>query len=120
MLALDPSEHLVGIVRDELVEILGPVDPSFDLRRDVTTLMLCGLQGSGKTTSCGKLARLLLNSKARPMLVAADLQRPAAIDQLHVLGEQLGIPVYSDRETKDPVKVCQDAVRRAQDEGGCR
>ncbi|MBB75903.1 MAG: signal recognition particle protein [Planctomycetaceae bacterium] len=117
MLALDPSEHLVGIVRDELVEILGPVDPSFDLRRDVTTLMLCGLQGSGKTTSCGKLARLLLNNKARPMLVAADLQRPAAIDQLHVLGEQLGIPVYSDRETKDPVKVCQDAVRRARDEG---
>lgn len=113
MLSLDPSEEVVGIVRDELENILGPVDPSIQLKKDLTILMLCGLQGSGKTTSCGKLAQMLLNNKVKPMLVAADLQRPAAIDQLHVLGEQLGVPVYSEKGAKDPVKVCQDAVARA-------
>lgn len=113
MLSLDPSQEVVGIVRDELENILGPVDPSLHLSKDLTILMLCGLQGSGKTTSCGKLARLLLNNKVKPMLVAADLQRPAAIDQLHVLGEQLDVPVYSEKGAKDPVKVCQDAIARA-------
>lgn len=113
LLSLDPSEEVVGIVRDELVNILGPVDPSLHLRGELTILMLCGLQGSGKTTTCGKLSRMLLNNKVKPMLVAADLQRPAAIDQLHVLGEQLGVPVYSEKGAKDPVKVCQDAVKQA-------
>ncbi|MBP90095.1 MAG: signal recognition particle protein [Planctomycetaceae bacterium] len=113
MLSLDPSEEVVGIVRDELENILGPVDPSLHLKKDLTILMLCGLQGSGKTTSCGKLAQMLLNNKVKPMLVAADLQRPAAIDQLHVLGEQLDVPVYSEKGAKDPVKVCQDAIDRA-------
>ena len=78
--------------------------------------MLCGLQGSGKTTTCGKLARLLLNNKIRPLLVAADLQRPAAIDQLHVIGEQLGVPVYSEKGATNPVKVCQDAKSQARRE----
>jgi len=113
LLSLDPSQEVVGIVRDELVSLLGPVDPSLHLRRDLTILMLCGLQGSGKTTTCGKLARLLLNNKVRPMLVAADLQRPAAIDQLHVIGEQLGVPVYSQKGAQDPVQLCQDAIARA-------
>ena len=63
MLSLDPSEEVVGIVRDELENILGPVDPSLHLKKDLTILMLCGLQGSGKTTSCGKLAQMLLNNK---------------------------------------------------------
>jgi signal recognition particle subunit SRP54 len=103
----------VGIVRDELINILGPVDSSLHLRGELTTLMLCGLQGSGKTTTCGKLAQLLLNNDVRPMLVAADLQRPAAIDQLHVIGEQLGVPVFSARGQTDPVKVCQDAQQQA-------
>ena len=116
LLSLDPSQEVVGIVRDELVNILGPVDPSLHLKGDLTILMLCGLQGSGKTTTCGKLSRLLLNNNAKPMLVAADLQRPAAIDQLHVLGEQLGVPVYSEKGAKDPVKVCQDAVNKAKSE----
>lgn len=116
LLALDPSQEVVGIVRDELINILGPVDPSLHLHGDITTLMLCGLQGSGKTTTCGKLARLLLNNDVRPMLVAADLQRPAAIDQLHVLGDQLGVPVYSEKGAQDPVKVCQDAVKQARNE----
>ncbi len=111
--ALDPGEHLVGIVHEELVRIMGPVDSSLSLREGVTILMLCGLQGSGKTTTCGKLARLLQRDGVRPMLVAADLQRPAAIDQLHVIGEQLAVPVYSDRGNQDPVQVCRDAVAKA-------
>jgi signal recognition particle subunit SRP54 len=117
LLALDPSQQLVGIVHEELIQLLGPVDSSLHLKKDTNVLMLCGLQGSGKTTTCGKLARLLLNNDVKPMLVAADLQRPAAIEQLHVIGQQLGLPVYSQKGAKDPVKVCQDAVRKAPDEG---
>jgi len=113
LLALDPSEQLVGIVHQELQNILGPVDPSLHLRGDVTVLMLCGLQGSGKTTTCGKLATLLQHHKKNALLVAADLQRPAAIEQLHVLGEQVGVPVYSEEGAVDPVKVCQNAVAEA-------
>jgi signal recognition particle subunit SRP54 len=115
--ALDPSQQVVGIVHQQLIELLGPVDPSLPLRDDVTVFMLCGLQGSGKTTTTGKLAKLIQqDTNKRVMLVAADLQRPAAIQQLHVLGEQLGVAVYSDPNTKDPVKVCQDAVKKARQE----
>ncbi len=111
--SLDPSEQVIGFVRDELINILGPVDPSLHLKDDINVIMLCGLQGSGKTTTCGKLAKLIQQNGASPMLVAADLQRAAAIDQLHVLGEQLQIPVFSDRESKDPVQVCQKGVKAA-------
>ncbi len=113
--SLNPSQQVVGIVYQELVNLMGPVDHSLHLKGtgDVTVLMMCGLQGSGKTTTCGKLGRLLKQRGRRPLLVAADLQRPAAIDQLHVLGEQLGIPVFSDRTQKDPVAVCNAAVREA-------
>lgn len=113
LLSLNPDQQLVGIVHEELLAKLGPVDASLHLRPGVTTIMLCGLQGSGKTTTCGKLARLLIENKKKPMLCAADLQRPAAIDQLEVLGKQLGVPVHVDRTTQDPVKVCQEAVRQA-------
>jgi len=113
LLALDPSQQLVGIVHEQLIDLLGPVDASLHLRKETTVIMLCGLQGSGKTTTCGKLARLLLESNIKPMLVAADLQRPAAIEQLHVLGGQLDVPVYSEKGAKDPVKLCRDAVRQA-------
>ena len=113
--ALDPGQQLVGIVHDELVSIMGPVDNAVPMSAGrPTVLMLCGLQGSGKTTTCGKLARLLKKGGARPMLVAADLQRPAAIQQLHVLGEQVGVPVYSQTGAEDPVKVCRDAVKQAE------
>ena len=115
--SLDPSQQLIGIVHEQLIDVMGPVDASLNLSKDTSVLMLCGLQGSGKTTTCGKLARLLLNEGQKPMLVAADLQRPAAIEQLHVLGEQLGVPVYSQEGAKDPVKVCQTAVRQAKDDG---
>lgn len=116
--ALDPTKQLVGIVHDQLVQTMGPVDNSLHLRKDATTiLMLCGLQGSGKTTTCGKLGRLLKQNGSSVMLVAADLQRPAAIDQLHVLGEQLGIPVHSQRGEQNPVKVCREAVAQAKKQG---
>ena len=117
--ALDPSEQVVGIVYQELMNLMGPVDHSLHLlgTSDVTVLMMCGLQGSGKTTTCGKLGRLLKENGRKPLLVAADLQRPAAIDQLHVLGEQLDIPVYSDRKEKDPVTVCNAATKQAKKQG---
>ncbi|MEX0586276.1 MAG: signal recognition particle protein, partial [Pirellulales bacterium] len=115
--SLNPSQQLVGIVYGELASLMGPVDHSLHLRTEVTTLMLCGLQGSGKTTTCGKLARMIAERGRKPLLVAADLQRPAAIDQLHVIGEQIGVPVYSDRATDDPVKVSRDAVAKAKELG---
>jgi signal recognition particle subunit SRP54 len=113
--SLNPSQQVVGIVYQELINLMGPVDHSLHLRgaNDVTVLMMCGLQGSGKTTTTGKLGRMLKQRGRRPLLVACDLQRPAAIDQLHVLGEQLEIPVYSDRTNKDPVAVANAAVREA-------
>jgi signal recognition particle subunit SRP54 len=115
--ALDPSQQVVGIVHDELIHLMGPVDAAVQLRKDGTTvLMLCGLQGAGKTTTCGKLARLLLKNGAKSMLVAADLQRPAAIEQLHVIGQQIGVPVYSEPGATDPVKVCREAVAKAKAE----
>lgn len=114
LLALKPHEELVRIVYAQLTEILGPVDSSIPLRKDkVTILMLCGLQGSGKTTTCGKLAQLLKEQKVQPFLVAADLQRPAAIEQLHTLGRQLDVPVYSQVGQSDPVQVCRDGVAQA-------
>ena len=115
--SLRPSQQVVGIVYQELVNLMGPVDHSLHLRGDVTVLMLCGLQGSGKTTTCGKLGRLLQSRGKKPLLVAADLQRPAAIHQLQVLGEQLGIPVHANLEAKDPVALCQEAVRQAKSLG---
>ncbi len=118
LLSLKPHEQLVGIVNQELINLLGPVDHSIPLRQGATTvIMMCGLQGSGKTTTCGKLAKLLLQEKIKPMLVAADLQRPAAIQQLRVLGDSLGVPVYWEEGQQDPVKVCRDAVAKATAEG---
>ena len=112
--ALNPYQQFVGIVHQELVNLMGPVDHSLHLRRgEVVVLMLCGLQGSGKTTTCGKLARMLKESQWRPMLVAADMQRPAAIDQLKIIGEQLGVPVYSEAPSANAVKVCQNGVAAA-------
>ena len=113
LLALDPTQQLVGIIHQELVNVLGPVDPAIPLRKDVTVLMMCGLQGSGKTTTCGKLAKLLQQSKKNAMLVAADLQRPAAIEQLHVIGRQLDVPVYSEPGAQDPITVCTNAIAKA-------
>lgn len=110
---LDPTQQLIGLVNQELIGLMGPVDHSLHLKSELTVLMLCGLQGSGKTTTCGKLGRLIHERGRKPMLVAADLQRPAAIDQLEVIGRQLDLPVYTERGVTDPVAVCQHAVREA-------
>ena len=116
--SLDPAQQLVGIVHRELVNLMGPVDHSLHLQSGKTTiLMLCGLQGSGKTTSCAKLAKRILSQGRGVMLVAADLQRPAAIEQLAVLGRQLGVPVHMPDGVTDPVAVCQAGVARAKQEG---
>src|SRR6188508_3596731 len=101
LLALNPTQQLIGIINQELINTLGPVDPAIPLRKDVTVLMMCGLQGSGKTTTCGKLARMLKENNRNCLLVAADLQRPAAVEQLFVIGRQLNIPVYSDPRALD-------------------
>jgi len=113
--SLRPAEQIVGIVYQELVNLMGPVDHSLALRRgELSVIMMCGLQGAGKTTTCGKLARMLKEEGQKPMLVAADLQRPAAIEQLRVIGEQIGVPVYWEEAAKsDPVKVCINAKKEA-------
>jgi signal recognition particle subunit SRP54 len=116
--SLSPTNQLVKVVYDELVGLMGPVDHSLHLRPGVSILMLCGLQGSGKTTTCGKLGRLIRERSRKPLLVAADLQRPAAIEQLQVIGGQLEIPVYTEPGAQDPVHVCQNAVKRAAELGG--
>ena len=111
--SIRPEQQIVKIVHDELIELMGPVDPSIRFEKNgLTVLMLCGLQGSGKTTTTGKLARLLAAQDRKPMLVAADLQRPAAVEQLKVIGGQVGVPVYS-QESTDPIAVCQQAVAEA-------
>jgi signal recognition particle subunit SRP54 len=111
---LDPSEQIFKIVYDELVGLMGPVDTGFHFSKDrPTVLMLCGLQGQGKTTTAGKLALTLRERGRKPMLVAADLQRPAAVDQLKVLGEQIGVPVYSETPPVNPVEVCRHALDHA-------
>jgi signal recognition particle subunit SRP54 len=116
--SLNPYQQFVGIVYQELINLMGPVDHSLQLRRgELTVLMLCGLQGSGKTTTCGKLARLLLEQGWKPMLVAADMQRPAAIEQLKIIGQQLGVPVYSEAPPGNAVKVCQNGVAAAKQAG---
>lgn len=110
----NPQEMVYGIVYQELVNLLGPVDHELKLRRDgLSIIMLCGLQGSGKTTTCGKLAKKLKAEGRQPMLVAADLQRPAAIEQLKTIGAQLDVPVYSEAPTSNPVAVCHSGVNQA-------
>jgi signal recognition particle subunit SRP54 len=117
LLSLRPHEQLVGIVHRELIALLGPVDQTLPTGNDVNVIMMCGLQGSGKTTTCGKLATMLKRQSIKPLLVAADLQRPAAIEQLHVIGRQLDVPVYSEPGVFDPVKVCHNAIARARADG---
>ncbi len=116
LLSLKPGEQLIGIVHQELIGLLGPVDDSMHLKKDITIIMMCGLQGSGKTTTCGKLAVLLKQSNITPLLVAADLQRPAAIEQLHIIGKQVGAPVYSEIGATDPIRVCENAFRKARED----
>lgn len=111
---LKPDQLMVKIVHDKLVELMGPVDPRIPfVAPGPTVLLMAGLQGSGKTTTCGKMARMLIERGKRPMLVAADLKRPAAIDQLEVLGAQVGVPVYTERGHENAVKVCRNGINEA-------
>ena len=112
--SLHPGQVVIKIVHDELTALMGPVDTSiYYVSPGPTIIMLAGLQGSGKTTTAGKLAKFVSAQGKKPLLVAADLQRPAAVDQLEILAQQVDVPVYCDRENKDPVAVCRAAVNRA-------
>ena len=109
---VDPSEQIIQIVYQELVALMGPVDHRIPQRGDrPVVLMLCGLQGAGKTTTAAKLALNIRALNRKPLLVAADLQRPGAVEQLKTLGQQIGVEVYS--EATSPVEVCRNGVARA-------
>src|SRR5213076_549790 len=115
--SLTPGQQVVKIVHEELTELMGSGSSQIAFsQRPPTTILLAGLQGSGKTTTAGKLALLLKNEGRKPALVAADLQRPAAIDQLIQLGAQVDVPVYAD-ERSDPVKAVRDGIDRAKQDG---
>jgi signal recognition particle subunit SRP54 len=116
--SLRPEQVMVKIVFDELVKLMGPVDTRiYYVTPGPTVILMAGLQGGGKTTTTGKLAQYLLSKSKKPMLVADDLQRPAAIDQLCTLGEQLGVEVYSERDTKDAVRVAKNGIQAAKTKG---
>lgn len=116
--SLRPDQVMVKIVFDELVKLMGPVDTRiYFVSPGPTVIMMAGLQGGGKTTTVGKLAKYLVSKGKKPLLVAVDLQRPAAIDQLITLGEQLGVPVYSERDTKDAVRVAKNGIQKAKTSG---
>ena len=108
-----PGEHFVLICHHELEKLMGSVEEvPIIYRRPFTTIMLVGLQGTGKTTTAAKLAKYLLGQKRKPLLVAADIYRPAAIQQLQILGEQLNVPVFHEPGL-DPPQLCADAMREA-------
>lgn len=111
---VDPGHQFIELVYREMAQLMGPVDPSIEFdKKGPTVILMAGLQGSGKTTTCGKLALLLKEKhKRRPLLVAADVQRPAAIEQLRTLGAQIDVPVHSEPGQKPP-KICKNAVREA-------
>jgi signal recognition particle subunit SRP54 len=112
--ALNPAQQVIKIVHEELIAILGGMSAPLDLgSRTPAAIMLAGLQGSGKTTAAGKLATLLRKQGRQPLMVACDLQRPAAVHQLRVLGEQAGVPVFAPVESGNPVPVARQAVEEA-------
>lgn len=116
--AVRPSEMMVKIVHDELAKLMGSEAVDLNLKGEPTIILMSGLQGSGKTTFSGKLANLLKNKRSkRPLLVACDVYRPAAIDQLKILGEQLSIPVYSEVTNKNPIEIALHAIAEAKTNG---
>lgn len=112
--SLTPGQQVIKIVNEELCSLLGTTNSKILLSPNPPTIiMMIGLHGSGKTTTSAKLARLFKKEGRRPMLVAADLQRPAAIDQLLALGSQIDVPVHSSKDTGDPVLLCSDSIKKA-------
>ena len=116
--SVNPGQMMVKLVHDELATLMGSEAVAINLKSSPATILMSGLQGSGKTTFSGKLANMLKKQEQRkPLLVACDVYRPAAIQQLHVLGEQIGVPVYSEPDSKDPVQIARNAIAHAQQEG---
>ena len=116
--ALKPGQLMVKIVKDELTELMGGQAEGLNLTGTPTVILMSGLQGSGKTTFSGKLANWLKSKKTKqPLLVAADVYRPAAIDQLKVVGEQIGVDVYTELENKNPVEIAKNAIAYAKKNG---
>src|SRR5882672_6554372 len=112
--ALSPGQLMTKIVKDELAELMGGQESGFNAKGNPAVILIAGLQGSGKTTFSGKLANYLKTKKGlSPMLVAADIYRPAAIDQLIVLGGQIEIDVYSEPENKNAVEIAKNAIKEA-------
>jgi len=112
--SLQPGQLMIKIVKDELTELMGSSAAEMELTAKPSIILMSGLQGSGKTTFSGKLSFYLKKKKKKkPLLVACDVYRPAAIDQLEILGEQIDVPVFSDREEKNPIKITQAAVKHA-------
>lgn len=115
--SLTPGQQVIKIVHQELIDLMGATaEPLTRAKNGPTVYMLVGLQGSGKTTSCGKLAKMMKSERRKVMLVAADIYRPAAIDQLRTLGRQIGVDVYAPGAEFDPVDICRDGVEKARHE----
>lgn len=115
--SISPGQLLTKITHDELAELMGGQSAGINMSGNPTVVLMSGLQGSGKTTFSGKLANYIRKKGKRPLLVACDVYRPAAIDQLETLGKQLDIPVFSERESKDPVRIAQNAIAYAKQHG---
>jgi len=116
--ALKPNQLMVKIVHDELADLMGGIQVDINTQGNPAVILIAGLQGSGKTTFSGKLANLLKSKRSKnPLLVACDVYRPAAIDQLKVLGEQIGVPVFADVESKNPVQIAKTAIKEAKANG---
>ena len=115
---LQPGQLMVKLVKDELAESMGGETAGINLSGSPTVILMSGLQGSGKTTFSGKLANYLKTKKTKkPLLVACDIYRPAAINQLHIVGDQIGVEVYSEPENKNPVQIAQNAIAHAKQNG---
>jgi len=115
---LQPGQLMVKIVRDELTELMGGDATGVNLSGNPSVILMSGLQGSGKTTFSGKLANFLKTKKnKKPLLVACDVYRPAAIDQLHIVGDQIGVPVFSEKENNNPVEIAQKGIAYAKSNG---
>ena len=114
--SISPGQLMTKITRDELAELMGGKNAELKMTGNPTVILMSGLQGSGKTTFSGKLANFLKTKKGKnPLLVACDIYRPAAIDQLHVLGQQIGVAVFSDKENKDAVSIAKKGIQFAKD-----
>ena len=116
--AVKPGQMIIKLVHDQLVELMGGSSEEINLKGNPAVILVSGLQGSGKTTFSGKLAGLVKKKKGKnPLLVACDVYRPAAIEQLKVIGEQIGVPVYTEEDNQNPVKIAKAAVKHARKNG---